>query len=91
MYNIRDTQFKGKHDYDEQKARRFASLSGRLTFSIGIFQWELKANGKTMKKGKTVVRVKGSTSEQTKVFTKAEEILLQLDDGTYTGKKSITI
>lgn len=64
MYNIKDIQFVGKHDYDKEKC-----LTNGLnkTFSVGIFKFELKKNGKSMKKGKTIVRVSGLVENEKKV------------------------
>ena len=92
MYNARDIQFTGKHDYDKVSATLMASPSlGWLTFSIGIFKWELKSNGKSMKRGKVIVRVKSPVISKEKAFAKAEEIVKLLDEGKWSGKKSVLI
>lgn len=44
-----------------------------------------------MKKGKSVVRVKGSPSYPEKVYEKAEEIVRQLDEWVYEGPKNVTV
>ena len=90
MYNVKDIQFVGKYDYDKQSAEHFASWGGN-SFSIGIFQWLLKSNGKEMKRGKVIVRIHASPSQIEKAFETAEEIIRQLDAGKWTGKKSVTI
>ena len=88
MYNQKDIQFVGKHDYDKDSA----ILSGlNKTFSIGIFRWELKSNGKSMKKGKAVVRVIGEVSNASNVFIAAEEIVNQLDAGKWGRQKTFTV
>ena len=90
MYNFKDIQFVGKYDYDKASAENFASWSGK-SFSVNIFKWELKSNGKEMKMGKGVVRVSGSPSIKEKVFAEAERIVNLLDAGKWDGRKTINI
>lgn len=90
MYNTKDIQFVGKHDYDKESAENFASLNGK-SFSVNIFKWELKSNGKEMKMGKGVVRVSGSPLIKEKVFDEAERIVNLLDSGQWGGRKSVTV
>lgn len=90
MYNVKDIQFVGKHDYDKASAENFASWS-RKSFSVNIFKWELKSNKKEMKMGKGVVRVSGSPSVKEKVFAEAERIVNLLDAGQWDGRKSVTV
>ena len=59
--------------------------------SVGVFKWELKSNGKEMKKSKAIVRVKGLVTEKEKVFEVAENVVGALDSGSWSGKKSITV
>ncbi len=61
------------------------------TFSLGVFQWVAKSSGKGLKKGNVKVRVKGLTADPDPVFAKAREIAADLDAGTYTGPKTITV
>ena len=37
MYNSKDIQFVGKHDYDKESAEKFASWGGN-SFSVNIMQ-----------------------------------------------------
>ena len=90
MFKARDIQFVGKHDYDKASAENFASWNGK-SFSVNIFKWELKSNGKEMKKGKGIVRVSGSPSIKEKVFAEAERIANLLDTGQWDGRKSVTV
>lgn len=90
MYNVKDIQFVGKHDYDKESAERYAYLGGK-SFSINIFQWGLKSNGKEMKPLKGVVRVSGSPSDKQNVFDEAEKIVKLLDDGKWDGRKSVSV
>ena len=90
MYNVKDIQFVGRHDYDKESAKKFASWNGE-SFSIGIFRWELKSNGKEMKRSKCIVRVVGSPSRFDKVIEKAEYVTCLLDSGTWDGRKNIVV
>lgn len=90
MYDTKQIQFVGKHGYDKESAERFASF-GTDTFSINIFKWGLKKNGKEMKPLKCVVRVVGEPGNKAKVFEKAEEIVLLLDAGKWDGRKTVKV
>ena len=65
------------------------------TFSVGIFQW-LPTNPKypsisAPKKGSTFVRVSGPTSNPEAVYAKARAIVAELDAGTYSGPKRVSL
>lgn len=90
MYNVKDIQFVGKHDYDKESAERFASWGGK-SFSVNIFQWGLKSNGKEMKPLKGLVRVSGSPSNKEKVFEFCENVVKDLDANLWDGRKSVTV
>lgn len=90
MYNFKDIQFVGKHDYDKSTANRFASGSEK-SFSVNIFRRELKLNKKQMKRGKGLVRVTGSPSVKEKVFAEAERIIKLLDSGQWSGQKNVSV
>ncbi len=90
MYNIKDIAFVGKHDYDKASAERFASYGGN-SFSVGIFKWELKSNGKEMKRGKVVVRVHGSCGAIKSVFENCEYIVKDLDNNEWDGRKNVFV
>ena len=90
MYNTKDIQFVGKHDYDKQSAEKFASY-GTKSFSVNIFKWGLKSNKKEMKPLKCVVRVSGSPSNKEVVFSMVEKIIAELDNGNWDGRKSVSI
>ena len=53
---------------------------GFKTFSVGIFQWLLKASGKGLKKSKVKYRVKGYTSNPEPVYKRAREICDEFDE-----------
>lgn len=89
MYNIKDIQFVGKHDYDKESA--ITESGWNKTFSVGIFKWELKSNGKSMKKGKAIVRVSGLVENKEKVFEFAENVVKDLDANMWDGRKSVVV
>ena len=89
MYNVKDIQFVGKHDYDKESA--MTESGWNKTFSVGIFKWELKGNGKSMKKGKAVVRVSGLVENKEKVFEFCENVVKDLDANLWDGRKSVTV
>ena len=88
MYNIKDIHFVGKHDYDKESA----IIEGwNKTFSVGVFKWELKSDGRSMKKGKTILRVFGLVSNKEKVFEFAENVVKDLDVNLWDGRKSVVV
>lgn len=89
MYNVKDVQFVGKHDYDKESA--MTESGWNKTFSVGIFKWELKGSGKSMKKGKAVVRVSGLVENKEKVFEFCENVVKDLDSNLWDGRKSVTV
>ncbi|MGH7239872.1 MAG: hypothetical protein ACREHG_07375 [Candidatus Saccharimonadales bacterium] len=90
MYNTKDIQFVGKYDYDELSAREFASLPGE-TCSIGIFRWQLKKNGKELKRGPVEVRVITPHANIDLAVISAENIVKQLDMGEWDGRNTVRI
>lgn len=59
--------FCGAWDYDG------ACVNSRWgTISIGIFQWVRRANGKGLKRGKVVKRIKGPSGSLPELSAKAE-------------------
>lgn len=89
MYSIKDVQFVGKYDYDKSKA--LTELGWNKTFSVGIFAWELKGNGKSMKKGKSIVRISGLVENKEKVFNFCEQVVQSLDANDWDGRKNVFI
>lgn len=89
MYNPKDIQFAGKHDYDKARAEIFSSIRDFSTFSIPIFKWVLANSGKNMKKSKTIVRITGPISDRSQMFEFAEKIVYDLDNGTWDGRKTV--
>ena len=90
MYNVKDTQFAGKHDFDKESAKGFAQWGGN-SFSINIFQWQLKSDGKSMKRSKCVVRLKSTLSRQNMAILLAENIVDDLDEGIWDGRKTVSL
>lgn len=91
MYNLKDIQFVGKHDFDNESALRMSWQGWNETFSIGIFKWEMKNNDKEMKKGKTIVRVLGDCNNRDQVFNMAEQVVKSLDLGDWDGRKTVNV
>lgn len=89
MYNVNDIQFVGKHDYDKESA--ITESGWNKTFSVGIFKWELKNNIKSMKRSKAVVRISGLVENKEKVFEFCENVVKDLDNGVWDGRKSVFI
>ena len=89
MYNPKDIQFVGKHDYDREN--NLSSMGWDKTFSVGVFKWELKNNGKEMKKSKAIVRVSGLCSNANEVFKMAECVVAALDNGDWDGRKTVKV
>jgi hypothetical protein len=88
MQNINDIQFVGKHAYIKENAL----VEGwNKTFSLGIFKWELKKDGKSMKKGKTIVRVSGLVAEKEKVFNFADNVVDSLNKNDWDGRKYVLV
>lgn len=65
--------------------------SSQETFSVGIFQILPKSSGKGTKRGPVKVRVRGYVSHPGYVYSKAREIVDQLDAGTYSGPKTVRV
>lgn len=91
MYNLKDTQFAGRHDWDQEKAEKESGYTTWLTFSINIFPLELRSNGKSLKQGKGKVRIIASHKDKKKAFEKAEEVVGLLDSGKWDGGKTVRI
>lgn len=60
-------------------------------FSVGVFEWVPTKSGKGVKRGKVKVRVKGLWCNSEAVFAKAREIACELDAGTYSGPKNVSV
>jgi len=45
------------------------------TFSVGVFQWLPKSNGKGVKRGKVVKRITGYVDDPQEVYDKAREFI----------------
>lgn len=89
MYNTKDIRFTGNHDYDKENS--LSEAGWNKTFSVGIFKWELKSNGKSMKKGKIIVRVSGLVENKEKVFDYAEKVVKDLDSNLWDGRKTVSV
>lgn len=90
MYKKTDIEKAGKHDYDKEAILK-VSETFYETFSVNIFKWELKKNGKELKHGKCIVRVKAKiTVDKEQLCRYCEYIVYRLDNGEWSGYKSVT-
>lgn len=90
VYNPKDINNAGRHDYDKAAASEWAN-SAAETFSIGIFKWVSKSNpAKGVKRSAVVLRVTGPTTERDEVLKAAEWAVGKLDEGTDFCRKSIS-
>ena len=90
MNKYTDINLAGKHDYDKEAAIHKANNRNILTFSIGIFKWELTKKGDSVKKV-TIVRVSGLANKKGKVFEKADSLVKELDANNWDGKRTIFV
>ena len=71
----------GVWDFDGACAPQKAHAGHWETFSLGIFQWIPKANGKGLKRGKVFRRVRGRTDSPDEAFALARLIVAELNGG----------
>lgn len=89
MYNPKDIQFVGKYDYDKQAAEKMADKC--QSFSVGVFRWVMKSNGKEMKRDSVLIRIKGKSENRKQVFDRAEKVINALEAGNFVGSKIIEV
>ena len=65
----------GEWDYDGNCAPGQQGKTWNETFSVGIFQWLQKKNGKGLKRGKSICRIRGDCKNPQEVYDKAEEVI----------------
>lgn len=70
-------------DFDGACAPDKASYSF-ITFTLGIFQWIPKNNGKGVKRGKVIKRIKGYTSLAQEAYIKATETVEKMNSEKVT-------
>jgi len=90
MYNRKDIQFEGKHDFyplTKENSPSYAVLS----ISTRIIKLQLRANGKSLKDSKCVVRVHGPLNLIDKINEMAEVIVKDLDEGNWDGRKNVFV
>lgn len=81
-----------QHGYSGQCAPTDKFWIGYKTFSVGIFEVVTTANGRGTKRGGAVkVRVRGLMTNPQAVYDAAQRIVEQLDAGTYSGPKNVTV
>lgn len=85
----------GRYDFegfcDPTTKDRVAHKYKFSTFSVRVFQWITKRNGKDLKKSKAVYRIRGRVEDAFKVHRRAEEICDKLEDGWEPTMKSETL
>lgn len=79
-----------KHDYSGMCVP-LGHYNWNETFSVGIFKWVLKSNGKGLKKSSVIFRVKGLCSSSGTVYEAAQEYCKKMDGGWVPSKKSVTV
>ena len=62
-----------------------------VIFSVGCFQWVVRAHGKGLKKGKVIIRIIGNSSDTERVYEMADLVCRQLDKGWIPDKKSLRV
>ncbi|MTB53062.1 hypothetical protein [Lewinella sp. W8] len=93
-YSFKEIQHAGKFDADipDEKA-----LGMWGTFSVGMFQWALKSNGRTLKKTPSVLRMKGKVSNYAYVKREVRRIIEMKNNDPdrfnrlYGGPKFVTL
>ncbi len=81
-----------QHGYSGQCAPHTGCGISYKTFSVGIFEVVPTASGKGTKRGGAVkVRVRGLVSDPQAVYDAAARIVSELDAGTYSGPKNVTV
>lgn len=80
--------FVGYEGHIEESQSSWAAKTG---FSLGVFQWALKTDGKTLKAGPVKVRIKGFYRDAANVYDKAREICAKLDAGEAVSQKSFSV
>lgn len=88
MYNEKDIQFAGKHDFVPATA---PSYQGAKTVSLGVYKLVLRSNGKSLKPSKAIVRVSGSVDNIDAINRKAQEVVNLLDGNHWYGAKTVKI
>lgn len=89
MENNKDLQNEGKYSYDKESAEKFSEMG--TTFSINIFQWVLTSNRKGLKPSKGIVRVKGFSNQKEKTFEFADNVVKDLDNNIWDGRKTVFV
>lgn len=83
-YNEKQIENVGKHDFNELTE----VYENTNSISVGVFKWVLKANKKSMKPTKAVVRVSGKPQDYKLINKRAAELADLLDSGVRLGFKS---
>jgi hypothetical protein len=81
----------GKHAFAGACEPSMSRMYSQQTFSLGVFEWLPRTNGKGVKRGKVKVRVMGSVAFPEVVRAEASAIAVELDAGIYRGPKRVEV
>lgn len=84
----------GKHgfiSYEGHAGECKSAWADKTGFSLGVFQWVPRADGRGLKPGPVKVRVKGVFSKAALVYQKARALCVELDNGGTASQKSFTL
>ena len=90
MYNRKDIQFEGKHDFYPLSKDTHASYAVK-SISTRIVKLELRTKGKSLKDSKAIVRVHGPLNKIDDINKMAENIVKDLDEGNWDGRKNVFV
>lgn len=90
MYNRKDIQFEGKHDFYPLSEENNPSYVVQ-SISTRIIKLELRSGGKSLKDSKCIVRVHGPLNKINDINKIAENIVKDLDEGNWDGRKNVFV
>jgi hypothetical protein len=79
MITRKDRKQEGKHDWSGSCAPD--KYGWNTTFSVGVFEWVKKSDGKGLKKTAVKYRIKGYSIKPEAVYARAEEVCDMMDRG----------
>ena len=82
-----DMTLEGKHAYNGA----CAGNKNMATFSVGIFEWLRKWDGKGLKRSAVKYRIRGPQSKADEIYARAKEVCGMFDKGWEIASKSETI
>ena len=88
---MRNRKELNQHDFSGSYSPGGIIIASQRTFSVGIFKWIAKANGKGLKKSAVIHRVRGYVSDPDEVYTVAGNLCDYFDDGGVKKKRFTTL